>query len=66
LELVLPDDPGKLPMECCNPQLAALRSHKRQELLTASKMGLQAVKERVENSTAMRNTFHTPGAAFDA
>jgi transposase len=48
LELTSPDYPGERLVACRNPQLAALRTHKRQELLAATEKGLQAIKERVD------------------
>ena len=48
LELSSPDYPGERLVACRNPQLAALRTHKRQELLTATEKNLQAIKERVD------------------
>jgi transposase len=48
LELTSPDYPGERLVACRNPQLAALRTHKRQELLAATEKSLQAIKERVD------------------
>jgi transposase len=48
LELTSSDYPGERLVACRNPQLAALRTHKRQELLAATEKGLQAIKERVD------------------
>jgi transposase len=48
LELSSSDYPGERLVACRNPQLAALRTHKRQELLAATEKGLQAIKERVD------------------
>ena len=48
LELTSPDYPGERLVACRNPQLAALRTHKRQELLAATEKNLQAIKERVD------------------
>jgi hypothetical protein len=48
LELTSSDYPGERLVACRNPQLAALRTHKRQELLTATEKSLQAIKERVD------------------
>jgi hypothetical protein len=48
LELTSPDYPGERLVACRNPQLAALRTHKRQELLVATEKSLQAIKERVD------------------
>lgn len=45
LELDSSDYPVKQPMACYNPQLAALRTLKRQELLKATEKSLQAIKE---------------------
>jgi transposase len=48
VELTSPDYPGERLVACRNPQLAALRTHKRQELLAATEKNLQAIKERVD------------------
>jgi transposase len=48
LELTSSDYPGERLVACRNPQLAALRTHKRQELLAATEGSLQAIKERVD------------------
>jgi transposase len=48
VELTSSDYPGERLVACRNPQLAALRTHKRQELLAATEKNLQAIKERVD------------------
>jgi transposase len=48
VELSSSDYPGERLVACRNPQLAALRTHKRQELLVATEKSLQAIKERVD------------------
>jgi transposase len=48
LELSSSDYPGERLVACRNPQLAALRTHKRQELLAATEKSLQVIKERVD------------------
>jgi len=48
LELSSPDYPGERLVACRNPQLAKLRTHKRQELLTATEHSLQKIKARVD------------------
>ena len=47
LELTHPDYPGERLMACRNPELAKLRSHKRQALLEATQQELQKVRARV-------------------
>jgi hypothetical protein len=42
-----PEYPGEQPVACRKPQLAALRTHKRVELPTATEKNLQQIKERV-------------------
>jgi transposase len=48
LELSSPDYPGERLVACRNPQLAKLRTHKRQELLAATEAGLEKFKARVD------------------
>ena len=48
IELSAPEYPGERLVACRNPQLAALRAHKRQELLAATEKNLQAIKARVD------------------
>ena len=48
IELHSPEYPGERLVACRNPQLAALRAHKRQELLAATEKNLQAIKARVD------------------
>ena len=48
LELSSPDYPGERLVACRNPQLAALRAHKREELLAATERHLAPIKARVE------------------
>jgi transposase len=48
LELSSPDYPGERLVACRNPQLAALRTHKRQELLADTETNLQKIKDRVD------------------
>jgi Transposase DDE domain len=48
LELSSPDYPGERLVACRNPQLAALRAHKREELLAATERSLAPIKARVE------------------
>lgn len=47
VELSVPEYPGERLVACRNPQLAGLRTHKRQELLAATEKNLQAIKARV-------------------
>jgi Transposase DDE domain len=47
LELSSPDYPGERLVACRNPQLAALRAHKREELLAATERNLAPIKARV-------------------
>jgi transposase len=47
LELSSPDYPGERLVACRNPELAALRAHKRAELLAATEKNLQAIEQRV-------------------
>lgn len=48
LELGSPDYPGERLVACRNPQLAKLRTHKREELLAATENNLQKIKARVD------------------
>jgi len=48
LEIASPQYPGERLVACRNPQLAALRAHKRQELLGATERNLQQIKDRVD------------------
>jgi hypothetical protein len=47
LELSSPDYPGERLVACRNPQLAALRAHKREALLAATERNLDPIKARV-------------------
>lgn len=48
VELSSPEYPGERLVACRNPELAKLRSHKREELLGATEKSLQAIKQRVD------------------
>jgi hypothetical protein len=48
LELRSPDYPGERLVACRNPELAKLRTHKREELLAATETNLQKIKARVD------------------
>jgi hypothetical protein len=48
LELNSPEYPGERLVACRNPQLAKLRTHKRQELLAATEASLDKIKARVD------------------
>jgi transposase len=48
LELSSPDYPGERLVACRNPHLAALRAHKREELLAATEANLERIKARVD------------------
>lgn len=48
VELTSPEYPGERLVACRNPQLAKLRAHKREELLAATELKLQAIKARVD------------------
>jgi transposase len=48
LELSSPDYPGERLVACRNPQLAKLRTHKREELLVATEASLDKIKARVD------------------
>lgn len=48
MEIASPEYPGERLVACRNPQLAALRAHKRQDLLAATEKNLQQIKERVD------------------
>ncbi|TCK32473.1 IS4 family transposase [Paraburkholderia sp. BL8N3] len=47
LEIASPQYPGERLVACRNPQLAALRAHKRQDLLSATERNLQQITDRV-------------------
>jgi transposase len=47
-ELSSPEYPGERLVACRNPQLAAMRTHKRQELLQDTEANLQKIKDRVD------------------
>jgi transposase len=48
LELSSPDYPGERLVACRNPQLAKLRTHKREELLAATEKNLAKIQARVK------------------
>src|SRR5271169_1232345 len=48
LEISSPDFPGERLVACRNPELAKLRTHKREELLAATERNLEKIKARVE------------------
>jgi transposase len=48
LELSSPDYPGERLVACRNPELAKLRTHKREELLAATEATLEKIKARVD------------------
>jgi transposase len=48
LELSSPDYPGERLVACRNPELARLRTHKREELLAATEANLEKIKARVD------------------
>ena len=48
MEIASPEYPGERLVACRNPQLAALRAHKREELLSATERNLQQIKDRVD------------------
>lgn len=48
LELESPDYPGERLVACRNPELAKLRAHKRESLLSATEKSLQQIKDSVE------------------
>ena len=48
LELSSPDFPGERLVACRNPELAKLRTHKREELLAATEASLANIKARVD------------------
>jgi transposase len=48
-ELTHPDYPGERLIACRNPELAKLRAHKRQDLLTATTGELEKVQRRVQS-----------------
>jgi len=49
LELSSPDYPGERLVACRNPELAKLRTHKREELLAATEASLEKIKARVDD-----------------
>ena len=48
LELSSPDYPGERLVACRNPELARLRTHKREELLCATELNLTKIKAQVD------------------
>src|SRR5438046_3187991 len=48
LELRSPDYPGERLVACRNPELAKLRTHKREEMLAATEANLDKIKARVD------------------
>ncbi len=48
LELRSPEYPGERLVACRNPQLAAMRAHKREELLADTEANLRKIKQRVD------------------
>ena len=48
VELASPDYPGERLVACRNPELAKMRTHKREELLAATEKNLQKIKARVD------------------
>jgi transposase len=48
LELSSPDYPGERLVACRNPELAKLRTHKRQDLLESTERNLEKIKARVD------------------
>ncbi len=50
VELSSPDYPGERLVACCNPELARLRAHKREELLSATEHNLAKIKARVDTA----------------
>jgi transposase len=48
VELSAPDYPGERLVACRNPELARLRTHKREELLAATERSLDKIKARVD------------------
>ena len=48
LEISSPDFPGERLVACRNPELAKLRTHKREELLAATERNLEKIKTRIE------------------
>jgi transposase len=53
LELSSPEYPGERLVACRNPQLAKLRTHKREELLAATEHNLEKIKVRVDAGKLM-------------
>ena len=48
LEISSPDFPGERLLACRNPELAKLRTHKREDLLAATERNLEKIKARIE------------------
>lgn len=48
IELISPDYPGERLVACRNPELARLRAHKREALLSATERNLEKIKARVD------------------
>jgi len=48
LEISSPDYPGERLVACRNPELAALRTHKREDLLASTERNLEKIKARVD------------------
>ncbi len=48
LEISAPEYPGERLVACRNPQLAELRTHKREDLLVSTERNLEKIKARVE------------------
>jgi transposase len=48
LEISSPEFPGERLVACRNPELAKLRTHKREELLAATERNLEKIKARIE------------------
>lgn len=48
VEISSPDYPGERLVACRNPQLAKLRTHKREQLLAATERNLEKIKARIE------------------
>jgi transposase len=48
VEISSPDYPGERLVACRNPELAKLRTHKREELLAATERNLERIKARIE------------------
>ena len=61
-----PDFPGERLIVCRNPDLAAERTRKRNDLLAATQRDLAAIKERVERKRAPLRGTDQIGMAVDA